>query len=153
MKGKRKKIDLRINKIIVETCAVLVGVFITIGLVMSQIFEEGSTRFYELLGWSISLTIPFILASMISVVVIAYYREIETNHPKLLIGLKQVSIITYIFAWTALLFRAYQFSPEYFIGNIQWYLTFGYFFIIVLLLLIIIWLRGRKVQPTLELYS
>ena len=75
MNSKEKKnVDTRINEIIIRTTAILASVFATIGLVMSQVFGNG--RFYELLGWSMTLAIPFVISAIISVLVVGYGPEL-----------------------------------------------------------------------------
>jgi len=149
-KNKRGKLDTRINKIIVETSAVIVGFFSTIGLVMSQVFEKGTERFYELLGWSISLTVPFILSAILSVVVIAYAQEPQF---KWLRYVRHASILGYIFAWFCLIINASSWSPVYFWSVISGYaslLVLSAPIVIVIVVLYILYTKKSRKKPKLS---
>lgn len=108
--SKKERPDIQINKIIIETSAIIVVVFPTIGLVMSQTFPEGSQRFYELLGWATSLAMPFIISSIISTIIVGYYREMST---RLFRELKLISILAYVVAWCLFILNAYIWSPQW----------------------------------------
>ena len=145
----KNELDTRINKIIIDTSAVIVSVFATIGLVMSQLFAEGGGRFYELLGWSMGLTTPFIVSAIISVLVIAYHRELPFSW---LQALRHVSIGGYIFAWYWVIFNVVIWSREWFLKTIGMLLASLILFVVIALIIIGVYkIRAHKrKEPKLD---
>jgi len=140
-KTKKDKVDIRINKIIIDTTAVIIGIFVTIGLVMSQVFEKGGERFYEFIGWSTSLTIPFIVSTIVSIVIIAYNQELSSSW---LWKLRHFSVVAYIFSWFWLVFNGYVWSPQWFSTVINALFGFLLFAILIVLVINLVYLRFRK---------
>lgn len=118
MNSKEKKnVDTRVNEIIIRTTAILVSVFATIGLVMSQVFSNG--RFYELLSWSMTLAIPFIISAIVSVLVVGYGPELP-----LFRFFRHASIWLYIVAWFWFIIQVAKWSPEWFWKMMNSYILF-----------------------------
>jgi len=106
-KEEKEKADMRICKLIISTSAIMTSVFTTIGLVMAQLFSETSKEiFYEVVGWSMSLAIPFIIPTIISVLIVGYHRKLPRFS-----FLRNVSIFLYVIAWIWLIINIARWSP------------------------------------------
>lgn len=140
MNDKEKKNgDTRINEIIVRTTAILASVFATIGLVMSQVFGNG--RFYELLGWSMSLAIPFVISAIISVLVIGYGPKLP-----LFRLFRHASIWLYIVAWLWFIINVAQWSPEWFWKFVRRYIAYVCLLGIMTLCICVLFIALQKIR-------
>jgi hypothetical protein len=130
---KSDTVDVSINKIIINTAVIIVSIFTTFGLIMNQVFGEPQ-RFYELIGWAMTLSVPFIIPAMISVFIIGYKQQIPF---KLLRILKHFSVGSYIIAWVWLILRLNSWSSEWFWAEIRAYMYLVILVMVFPLLLII----------------
>jgi hypothetical protein len=131
---KSDTVDVSINKIIINTAVIMVSIFTTFSLIMNQVFGEPQ-RFYELIGWAMTLSVPFIIPAMISVFIIGYKQQIPF---KLLRILKHFSVSSYIIAWVWLILRLNSWSSEWFWGEIRAYMYLVILIMVFPLLLIIL---------------